>query len=345
MIAMKVMLAAMLLHCDGFVLHWRCEHAKHLMIMESQEELLAALRRRGKKPSISVRFAPSPPAPGLEFMHGLMVLTASEKLREAGTAMVVCSDIDTLRCVADEQEAAATPLRQMLLAYDGDDLAAACSAGASVVLVHDESKAARAREAGLVPVAVAVEVSEASKLAQRIETPVGVASVVDSRKLQTSEVCLLYETSELAESALEELAMSTAEKGLDGLFLSPLAQQNLADVSDTLASRVQHLRSGKSKVFAGYLANAGMSTQLEYTDEQRKAIAWGKFVQNAERAGLVEDGNQPPVETSGDIDAEGDLGDFDDPMTSSFDREGSAPRRDSGAVSGLNTERGDYLGF
>lgn len=312
------------------------------MIMEGKEELLAALRRRGKKPSVSVRLAPSPPTPGLEFMHGLMVLTASEKLREAGTAMVVCSDMDTLRCVADEQGAAAAPLRQMLLAYDGDDLASACNAGASAVLVHDESEAVRAREAGLFPVAVAVEAGEASELAQRIDTPVAVASVIDSGKLQSSEVCLLYETSELAESALEELAVSTAEAGLDGLILSPLAEQTLADVTDTLADRVQHLRSGKSKVFAGYLANAGMSTQLEYTDEQRKAIAWGKFVQNAERAGLVEDGNQPPVETSGDAYTGGDA---ETPATSSFDGEDSAPRRDSGAVSGLNTERGDYLGF
>mmetsp|Transcript_18522 Transcript_18522/g.58292 ORF Transcript_18522/g.58292 Transcript_18522/m.58292 type:complete len:268 (-) Transcript_18522:74-877(-) len=248
-------------------------------------EVGAALGRRGQKPSVSVRFEPPPPTAGLEFLHGVMVLTASASLREAGAAMMICGDLETLRTVADEQ-AAAEDARPMILAVEAD-AEAALEAGATAVIVRDAAALAAARAVGLAPIA-------SSPLA-------GAAAVLSADAVDAEGVVLRDISTE-----------DDPPDGVDGVVLRPAAAcASPAEIADALRPRVLDLKSAKSKAFAGFLS--GSSTQLDYTDDQRNAVAWGNFVQNAQRAGLV--------------DTE-DLSD-DDPA----------------ATADLDTERGDYKGF
>lgn len=258
-----------------------------------QHNLAEQLQRRGTKPSVSVRFEPSAPAPGLEFMQGVMVIAASKQIREAGAAMMVCSDIETLRQVADEQRAAEAS-REMVLAVDVDSssFGDARDAGALAALVRDEAGADAAEKAGLVRIAVAELASHGLVFARSISAPVCVVDTADSAEEDSS-------VRVLCSAPLDD----DEDRGGDGVLLTT-SSDSPSELAERLSSRVSELKSGKSKTLSGFLSNAGSSTQLEYTDEQKTAISWGKFVQNAAQAGLIDEGGSDDDDTVDDLDTE-----------------------------------------
>lgn len=266
----------LLLHVAAF------SQALHLDV---EAGLKTALRSRGRKPAVGVELSPAPPAPGLEFMQGIMVVGASEKLRDSGASLVVCTDLDTLRSVADEQKNADS-VRQVVVAYEGDDLESASEAGAAAALVRNSDDAETCRKQGLAVVVAADDLAAGLELCASLDAPALVVPAV-SEAPPDRECCVLVRASL---DSVMDVARSVVDHNCDGLLLKG-SDASPAELADALADRVRDLRSGKSKTYD--FATSTGSTQLDYTDEQRDAIAWGKFVQNSKTAGLVDEFQTP----------------------------------------------------
>lgn len=267
-------------------------HALHLDVEAS---LKSALRSRGTKPAVAVELSPAPPAPGLEFMQGIMVVGASEKLRDSGASLVVCTDLDTLRGVADEQKSADS-VREVVVAYEGDDLESASENGAAAAIVRNGEDAEACRRQGLAVVVAADDLAAGLELCASLDAPALVVPAVSEAPAER-DCCVLVRASL---DGVMDVARSAADHNFDGLLLKGADTASPAELADALSARVSELRSGKSKTFD--FATGSGSTQLEYTDEQRDAIAWGKFVQNSKVAGLVDEYDQPPSDANLDTE-------------------------------------------
>ncbi|KAJ1460520.1 hypothetical protein M885DRAFT_509539 [Pelagophyceae sp. CCMP2097] len=264
----------------------------------------------GPQLSLGIQFEPAAADAATAFMHGIMVMGASETLRDAGAACVATRNLDVAHALASENADAggSSAKERCAVLYMGplDDVSAVSNSGAGAAVVDcADMEALEALQMGAFgDVAVvprlkvgSVEAVESAALAAAGKEFVCIMIDVEDdclgRKIWSTDVSKPCKRAPVVRvlprgddnSVLDARVFASKAAGFDGVFVETgPSVANPADLALKLASTLKVLRSKKSRTFGGFLV--GGSTDLDKIDST--TLKWAKYAMMATEAGIIE---------------------------------------------------------